>query len=557
MKNLPTSASWNKLVDHYLQISRISMRDLFAEDHHRFNEFSTESCDILLDYSKNIITSETIELLSQLADAANIKKRIEQLFTGQLVNSTENRAALHTALRSLNQEYLMVQGENIMPLVNQTLNKMTHFSQQLHVGNYRGFSDKPFTDIVNIGIGGSDLGPAMVTEALSPYKISTLRIHFVSNIDGSHINDVLKSIDPETTLFLISSKSFTTLETLTNANTAKKWFLQSTNQPDAIKQHFIAITKNTEQAKAFGITSESIFEIGDWVGGRYSLWSGIGLPIALSIGMDNFKELLLGAHTMDQHFCTAPFSQNLPMILALLGIWYRNFFDFPTHAIFPYDQYLRRLPAYLQQADMESNGKSIQHTGDPVTYPTGPIIWGEVGCNGQHAFHQLLHQGTHIIPVDFIIPIRNHHNIDHHHTLLFANCLSQSQALMLGKTKEEAYEELIALGYSTQDAKKLAPHKATPGNRPSNTMSFPKLTPRILGSLIALYEHKIFVQGCIWNINSFDQWGVELGKQLAGKILPDLDEASLHLPTENPSHDASTNGLIRYYKKTLRENVTP
>ena len=547
MKNIAASSQWNALKEHQKKLSNVYMRDLFSFDPNRFANFSANNSNILLDYSKNIITAETVKLLLDLANTANIKDHIERLFTGQLVNSTEKRAAAHTALRDPTLQCLMVKGINIMPTIHQTLNKMISFCQQIQLGNYRGFSGKPLTDIVNIGIGGSDLGPAMVTEALTPYQSTTLRLHFVSNIDGSHINDVLKKANPETTLFIVSSKSFTTLETVTNANTAKKWLLDKSNQPSAIQQHFVAITHNPEQAVAFGVSPDNIFEMSDWIGGRYSLWSSIGLPIMLSIGVNNFNELLLGANAMDQHFRTAPFANNLPILLALLGIWYRNFFDLPTHAVFPYDQYLQRFPTYLQQADMESNGKCVQHSGIPVQYATGPIIWGEVGCNGQHAFHQSLHQGTHTVPVDFILPIKSHHDLTHHHTLLIANCLSQSQALMLGKTKEEAYQELIALDYSQLEANRLAPHKTTPGNRPSNTLMFAKLTPHTLGSLIALYEHKIFVQASIWNINSFDQWGVELGKQLAKAILPELEQTDLvH------SHDSSTNGLINHYKQNKR-----
>lgn len=533
-KRLTDLPVWGELKTHHRAIEKRHMRDLFTQHPQRFSDFSRQAASILVDYSKNCITHETLHLLTTLAKQTQLADHIDKLFSGHPVNFTENRAAMHAALRNPTL--------HTNSPVQQNLNKMASFCEQLRAKQYLGFSRKPMTDVVNIGIGGSDLGPMMVTEALKPYADNTIRCHFVSNIDSTHITETLKILNPETTLFIISSKSFSTLETLTNAATAKKWLLQTANNAD-VQQHFVAISGDNAKAIAFGIHPDRIFEVWDWVGGRYSLWAATGLPIAIAIGIDNFKELLAGAHEMDQHFQNTDFMSNIPVILALLGIWYHNFFGAQTHAIFPYHHYLRYLPAYLQQLDMESNGKNISSAGTTINYTTGPVIWGGVGCNGQHAFHQLLHQGTQFISADFIIPARSHHAFDAHHPILFANCLGQTQALMQGKTLDEAFAELIAAGYAIPEAQKLAPHKMMPGNRPTNTITFSQLTPRVLGALLALYEHKVFVQGVIWNINSFDQWGVELGKQLVNRIIPALTDKSLL----GQYHDSSTQGLISYY----------
>ncbi|NTV46439.1 MAG: glucose-6-phosphate isomerase [Chlorobiales bacterium] len=544
MSNLAELNSWKALERHYNEIAHKHMRDLFAEDPNRFEKFSVRLDDILLDYSKNRITEETLTLLMSLTHEAGLKVWIEKMFKGEKINATENRAVLHVALRNRSNTPIEVDGQDVMPEVNAVLARMKAFTEIVRSGHWKGYTGKPITDVVNIGIGGSDLGPYMVTEALKPYGKPGLNVHFVSNVDGTHIAEALKKVVPETTLFVISSKTFTTQETLANANSAKRWFLATAKDESAVAKHFVAVSTNADAVSKFGIDTNNMFEFWDWVGGRYSLWSAIGLSIALYIGMDGFEELLSGAHEMDQHFRSAPFEKNIPVILALLGVWYNNFFEADTYAILPYDQYLHRLPAYLQQGDMESNGKRVTRGGGAVTYSTGPVIWGEPGTNGQHAFYQLIHQGTKLIPADFLAPVSTQNPIGEHHEILLSNFFAQTEALMKGKTEDEARKELQASGMSGEELETLLPHKVFPGNRPTNSILFKKLTPKTLGTLIAMYEHKIFVQGVIWNVNSFDQWGVELGKQLAKVILPELKGNS-----DVSSHDPSTNGLINYYRK--------
>ncbi len=536
--------AWQALQAHYENMSRAHMRDIFSKDAQRFEKFSLTSQHILLDYSKNIITEETLACLFDLARETKLQDAIANMFSGAKINLTENRAVLHIALRNRSNRPIVVDGEDVMPDVNAVLAQMKRFSDDVRMGQWRGYTDESITDIVNIGIGGSDLGPVMVTEALKYYAKPGLHVHFVSNVDGTHIAETLKHLRPETTLFIVASKTFTTQETLTNANTAKEWLIRAASDASAVKKHFIALSTNAKEVAAFGIDTRNMFEFWDWVGGRYSLWSAIGLSIAIYIGMDNFEALLSGAHNMDEHFRTAPMEKNMPVIMGLLGIWYINFFGAQTHAILPYDQYLNRFPAYLQQGDMESNGKSVTRDGVSVDYKTGPIIWGEPGTNGQHAFYQLIHQGTHLIPADFIAPIETHNPLGEHHAILLSNFFAQTEALMKGKTADEVRTELKASsGLRGEALEKLVPHKTFTGNKPTNSLLLQKLTPTTLGTLIALYEHKIFVQGMIWNINSFDQWGVELGKQLAKAILPELQGNETV-----KSHDASTNGLINYYK---------
>jgi len=544
MGALKQSPAWRALQQHYTDAASLSMRGMFTADQERFKRFSLSFDDILVDFSKNRITDETLTLLLDLARQAGLNEHIAAMFAGERINTTENRAVLHTALRNRSNRPVCVDGEDVMLAVNRVLAQMREFSQAVRDGSWRGFSGKPISDVVNIGIGGSDLGPVMVTEALKPYSQSGLDIHYVSNIDGTHITETLRPLNPETTLFIVASKTFTTQETLTNAHTARDWLLQAYDGDEStVASHFVALSTNAEAVSAFGIDTRNMFEFWDWVGGRYSLWSAIGLSITIAIGMDNFDELLAGAHDMDEHFRTASFEQNIPVILAMLGIWYNNFFGAETHAILPYDQYMHRFPAYFQQGDMESNGKRVDRDGREVDYSTGPVIWGEPGTNGQHAFYQLIHQGTKMIPADFIATIESQNPVGRHHEILLANFFAQTEALMRGKTSDEAREELERLGLSGDALEQLLPHKVFPGNRPSNSILIQKLTPRALGRLIAMYEHKIFVQGMIWNINSFDQWGVELGKQLAGAILPELDQ------TESvDSHDASTNGLINHFR---------
>jgi len=542
MSALTQSAAWQALQTHYQAMRHVHMRDLFASEPQRFVDFSLTFNDLLLDYSKNIVTQETMGLLVALAEQARLGEWIGKMFSGEKINLTEQRAVLHVALRNRSNRSIISDGDDVMPKVNAVLDQMRRFSEQVRNGERRGYTGKRLTDVVNIGIGGSDLGPVMVTEALKPYG-GGMRPHFVSNIDGTHIAETLKQVDPETTLFVIASKTFTTQETITNAHTARAWFLERARDHTAVAKHFVAVSTNAEAVTAFGIDSDNMFEFWDWVGGRYSLWSAIGLPIVLAIGMDNFEELLAGAHEMDEHFRSAPFTENLPVIMGLLGIWYNNFFGAQTHAILPYDQYMHRFPAYFQQGDMESNGKRVDRDGEAVDYSTGPVIWGEPGTNGQHAFYQLIHQGSKLIPCDFLAPVESHNPIGEHHRILLSNFFAQPEALMRGKTAVEVRTELATSGMSDEELNRLVPHKVFPGNRPTNSLMFKKLTPRTLGTLIALYEHKIFVQGILWNINSFDQWGVELGKQLAKTILPELDDE--HVVA---SHDSSTNGLINYYK---------
>jgi glucose-6-phosphate isomerase len=526
------------------------MRDLFREDPQRFERFSLRFEDMLLDYSKNRITAETMDLLRRLATAADLAGWTRRMFAGEKINVTEDRAVLHIALRNRSNRPILVDGKDVMPSVNGVLKHMRKFTEDVRRGKWAGFTGKPISDVVNIGIGGSDLGPVMVTEALRPYGAPNLRVHFVSNVDGTHIAEALKPLNPQTTLFIIASKTFTTQETLANAHSARDWLIRAAGDKgekqnkETVAKHFVALSTNTEEVEKFGIKTENMFEFWDWVGGRYSLWSAIGLSIALFIGMDNFEALLDGAHAMDEHFRTVPLEHNLPATLGLLGLWYDDFFDAQTHAILPYDQYMHRFPAYFQQGDMESNGKSVTRDGQRIAdYQTGPVIWGEPGTNGQHAFYQLIHQGTKLIPCDFLAPIESQNPLGKHHTLLLSNFFAQTEALMKGKTESEVRAELKAAGMSGERLERLVPHKVFEGNRPTNSILFQKLTPRTLGTLIALYEHKIFTQGIIWRINSFDQWGVELGKQLAKVILPELEK-----PGDVASHDSSTNGLINYFK---------
>ncbi len=544
----PTSTkSWQRLAAHFEKIKDVQMKELFANDPQRFNKLSIRFNHILVDYSKNRITEETLRLLFGLANEIGLRDAIDQMFSGEKINETENRAVLHIALRNRKNASIYAHGNDVMPEVNAVLRKVRDFSDKIRSGTWKGYTGKKITDIVNIGIGGSDLGPAMVTQALKPHATQGLTVHYVSNIDGTHISETLKHLNPETTLFMIASKTFTTQETMTNAFSARKWFLDAASDDSHIPSHFVALSTNTAKVEEFGIDKDNMFIFWDWVGGRYSLWSAIGLSIACYIGFDNFTELLQGAFEMDQHFKTAPLDKNIPVILALLGIWYNNFFETQTEAILPYDQYLHRFPAYFQQGNMESNGKSVDRSGNKITYQTGPIIWGEPGTNGQHAFYQLIHQGTKLIPADFLAPAISHNPIGDHHNILLSNFFAQTEALLHGKTKEEVIAELKKEGKSDAEIHKLTPHKVFEGNRPTNSILFKQLTPRILGSLIAMYEHKIFVQGVIWNIFSFDQWGVELGKLLAKKILPELED-------DEPvtSHDSSTNGLINAFKLMRR-----
>lgn len=544
--NRPFTAlpAYSQLQEHYDQVKDRHMRDLFADDANRFNTFTRQFEDILLDFSKNRITQQTLDLLLQLADQAGLSDAISRMFSGDKINRTEDRAVLHVALRNRSNTPIMVDGEDVMPGINDVLDRMKTFTERVRSGEWKGYTGDTITDVVNIGIGGSDLGPVMVTEALKPYADDKkLRVHFVSNVDGVHIYETLQRVKPETTLFLIASKTFTTQETMTNAQTARQWFLDNGGSEADIAKHFAALSTNQQAVEKFGIDPANMFGFWDWVGGRYSLWSAIGLSIALYIGFDNFDELLAGGHAMDLHFRDTPPAESLPVILALVGIWYNNFFGAQTEAILPYDQYMHRFAAYFQQGDMESNGKSVDRDGKPVTWQTGPIIWGEPGTNGQHAFYQLIHQGTKLIPCDFLAPAISQRPIGEHHNILMANFFAQTQALMNGKKADEVAEELQKSGKDADEVSFLTPFKEFSGNRPTNSILFKKLTPRTLGALIAMYEHKIFTQGIIWDIFSFDQWGVELGKQLASRILPELtDDASI------ASHDASTNGLINAFK---------
>ncbi|MGN8345861.1 glucose-6-phosphate isomerase [Pseudomonas sp. SMV71] len=535
--------AWQALNDHRKAMQDFSMREAFNADPQRFNQFTLSSCGLFLDYSKNLITTQTRDLLVGLANEVDLKGAIKALLEGEIINASENRPALHTALRRPVGDKLLVNGVNVMPDVHKVLNQITDLVGRIHDGLWRGYTEKPITDVVNIGIGGSFLGPELVSEALLSYAQKGVRCHYLANIDGSEFHELTMKLRAETTLFIVSSKSFNTLETLKNAQAARAWYLAQGGSEAELYRHFIAVSSNNAAAVAFGIREENIFPMWDWVGGRYSLWSAIGLPIALAIGMSNFKELLSGAYSMDQHFQSAPFEQNMPVLLALLGVWYGNFWGAQSHAILPYDHYLRNITKHLQQLDMESNGKSVRQDGTPVSTDTGPVIWGGVGCNGQHAYHQLLHQGTQLIPADFIVPVVSFNPVADHHQWLYANCLSQSQALMLGKTRTEAEAELRDKGASEEDVQKLATHKVIPGNRPSNTLVVERISPRRLGALVALYEHKVFVQSVIWGINAFDQWGVELGKELGKGVYNRLVGSE-----ESPAEDASTQGLISYFR---------
>lgn len=547
MATLTQYPVWHKLCQHQQDIASTHMRDLFAQDSNRFSKFNLQFDDILLDYSKHRIDETTMPLLFQMAREAKIENWRDRMFSGEKINITENRAVLHTALRNRANTPVRVDGKDVMPEVNAVLTQMRQFTDSVRNGNWLGYSGKRITDIINIGIGGSDLGPVMVCDALTPYASPDLKVHFVSNIDGAHLVRALDECNPETTLVIVASKTFTTQETMTNAHSARKWFLESAKNEAHIAKHFVALSTNAKAVADFGIDTANMFAFWDWVGGRYSLWSAIGLSIALYVGMDNFEELLTGGFEMDQHFRTAPLEQNMPVIMALIGVWYNNFFHVDSQAILPYDQGMARFPAYLQQADMESNGKFIDRNGDRVQYKTGSVIWGEAGTNGQHAFYQLIHQGTQIVPCDFLMPVHSHYKVgtngNTHHKILLANFLAQTQSLMLGKTKEQARAELEKQGLDKESLESLLPHKVFEGNRPTTSIMFDKLTPNTLGKLIALYEHKIFVQGIIWNINSYDQWGVEYGKQIAQQILPQLisDEVVRN-------YDSSTNGLINYTK---------
>lgn len=541
--NPTTTNAWKKLDEKYFGFEGTHMKDIFANDAERFNKYSLTFEDILVDYSKNIIDDEVRELLFDLARECKLGDAIKSMFSGNKINATENRAVLHVALRNRSNTPILVDGQDVMPGVIEVLNQMKNFSEKVISGEWKGYTGNKITDIVNIGIGGSDLGPLMVTEALKPYK-NRLDLHFVSNVDGTHIAETLKNLNPETTLFIIASKTFTTQETMTNANSAKDWFLASAKDVEHVAKHFVAVSTNAEEVAKFGIDTNNMFRFWDWVGGRYSLWSAIGLSIACGIGFNNYVELLDGAHSMDKHFSESDFEKNIPVILALIGIWYNNFYGSESEAILPYDQYMHRFAAYFQQGNMESNGKYVDRNGEQVDYQTGPIIWGEPGTNGQHAFYQLIHQGTKLIPCDFIASAINHNQLGDHHPKLLANFFAQTEAMMVGKTEEQVVAELKAAGKTDAEIEKLLPFKIFPGNIPTNSILVKKLTPRVLGQLIAMYEHKIFVQGIIWNIYSFDQWGVELGKQLANAILPELNSDN-----EVTSHDVSTNGLINAWKK--------
>lgn len=550
---LSSDAAFKKLQEWYKSnAGNLNMRQMFEADKDRFSKFSlnlhTDEGDVLLDYSKNLITEDVMHMLVDLAKSRGVEAARDKMFSGEKINFTENRAVLHVALRNRSNTPIQVGGSDVMPEVNKVLEKMKGFCHKVRSGDWKGYTGKSITDVVNVGIGGSDLGPLMVTEALKPYSKGGPKVWFVSNIDGTHIAKTLAELNAETTLFIVASKTFTTQETITNAESAKDWFLQHAKDPAHVAKHFVALSTNAPKVKDFGIDTENMFEFWDWVGGRYSLWSAIGLSIALHIGYDNFEKLLSGAHWMDNHFKTAPLEKNAPVLLALLGIWYINYFQAETHAMLPYDQYMHRFAAYFQQGDMESNGKFVTKSGAKTDYHTGPIVWGEPGTNGQHAFYQLIHQGTRMIPCDFLIPAQTQHPVrdNMHHKILMANFLAQTEALMKGKTTEEAKKDLEAAGKSGEELDKLLPHKVFLGNKPTNSIMFKKLNPFTLGALIAMYEHKIFVQGVMWDINSFDQWGVELGKALAKAIEPELKAAG-----DVTSHDSSTNGLIHFYKKNM------
>jgi len=544
-KTDPTrTMSWQALATHFEKIKDTHMKDLFHSDPRRFEKFSIRFKNLLVDYSKNRITEKTLGLLIQLTEEVHLADAIDKMFQGESINETENRAVFHVALRNRHNRPMMVNGRDVMPEVNAVLAQMKAFSNSVYSGEWRGYSGKKIEDIVNIGIGGSDLGPKMVTECLKPYARQGMHVHFISNIDGTQITETLKHLNPETTLFLIASKTFTTQETMTNADSAKKWFLSQAGDESYIARHFVAISTHQAAVKKFGIDPDNMFRFWDWVGGRYSLWSAIGLSIACSIGFENYEALLEGGHDMDRHFRSARFEDNIPVILALIHIWYNNFFDAETEAILPYDQYMHQFPAYFQQGNMESNGKSTDRNGRAATCRTGPIVWGEPGTNGQHAFYQLIHQGTRLVPSDFLAPAITHNPVGDHHAILLSHFFAQTEALMSGKAEDVVAAEMRDEGKSEEDINRLIPHKVFEGNRPTNSILFKQLTPRVLGSLIAMYEHKIFVQGIVWNIFSFDQWGVALGKQLANKILPELQNDD-----RIETHDSSTNGLINTFKE--------
>ena len=544
--NPTTTRAWEKLDAHINELDETSLAELFAADPARFDKYHLEACDILVDFSKNLATDKTMELLYELARETDVPDAIEKMFSGDRINRTENRAVLHTALRNRDNTPVCVDGQDVMPEVNRVLARMKDFSRQVIDGQWKGYTGQAITDVVNIGIGGSDLGPNMVCEALKHYR-TRLNVHFVSNVDGTHIVETLRGLRPETTLFIVASKTFTTQETMTNAHTAREWFLACGAEQNDVAKHFVALSTNAAEVEKFGIDTANMFEFWDWVGGRYSLWSAIGLSIALAVGFDNFEKLLEGAFEMDKHFRYTPLEKNIPVTLAMLGVWYTDFFQAETEAILPYDQYLHRFAAYFQQGNMESNGKSVGRDGQPLDYQSGPIVWGEPGTNGQHAFYQLIHQGTKLIPADFLAPARSLNPVGDHHLKLLSNFFAQTEALAFGKSEETVVEELSAAGKTPQQIEFLKEYKIFDGNRPTNSILFPLLTPQTLGALIAMYEHKIFVQGVVWNIFSFDQWGVELGKQLAGRILPELRDDR---PVD--THDSSTNGLINAYKK-MRE----
>ncbi|VXB41696.1 Glucose-6-phosphate isomerase [Pseudomonas sp. 8AS] len=541
--DVTTLPAWQALRQHREDMRTFSMREAFASDGKRFERFSMSTSGLFLDYSKNLINPQTRDLLVQLAQDAGLQPAIDALFNGEQLNASEGRPALHTALRRPIGDCVRVDGVNVMPEVHRVLHQMTDMVGRIHSNMWRGYSEKSITDVVNIGIGGSFLGPQLVSEALLPFTQHGVRCHYLANIDGSEFHELTGKLNAETTLFIVSSKSFGTLETLKNAQAARSWYLARGGTEEKLYRHFIAVTSNKEAAVAFGIREKNIFPMWDWVGGRYSLWSAIGLPIALAVGMSNFKELLSGAYSMDTHFRSAPFEKNMPVLLALLGVWYGNFWGAQSHAILPYDHYLRNITKHLQQLDMESNGKSVRQDGSPVSTDTGPVIWGGVGCNGQHAYHQLLHQGTQLIPADFIVPVVSYNPVADHHQWLYANCLSQSQALMLGKCRNEAEAELRAQGLAEDEVQRLAPHKVIPGNRPSNTLVLERVSPRRLGALVAMYEHKVFVQSVIWGINAFDQWGVELGKDLGKGVYQRLTGWD-----QPAAEDASTQGLIDFFR---------
>jgi glucose-6-phosphate isomerase len=542
MALIDSNPAWQALAGHWQQMAKRHMRTLFADDPGRARRLCGDAAGLHLDYAKHLVTDETLGLLFDLARAADLEGWRERMFSGVHINSTEDRAVLHVALRNRSGRPVLLDGTDVMPQVNAVLEQMRIFSNRVRAGDWQGFTGRPISDVVNIGIGGSNLGPKMVATALTPYQSEAPRPHFVSNVDATHLAETLKRLDPATTLFIVASKTFTTQETMTNAQSARRWLVDGLGSDAAVRNHFVAVSTNAEKVAEFGIDTENMFGFWDWVGGRYSLWSAIGLPIALAVGFERFEQLLAGAHDMDEHFRRAPLAQNLPVILGLLGVWYINFAGARTHAILPYDQYLEHFPAYFQQGDMESNGKHVTRDGVRVDYATGPVVWGQPGTDGQHAFYQLIHQGTELIPADFIAPIKSHHPVADHHAKLLANCFAQTEALMRGRTLEEAREAMLAAGVDPAEADRLAPHRQFDGNRPTSTILVEQLTPRTLGALIALYEHKIFTQGIIWGVNSFDQWGVELGKQLAGVILGEIEAGVV-----TAEHDASTAALLGYY----------